>query len=71
MQITEGAANNPSSLNDDNRINTFLEINVKQKRIIEYIIESGERRNFSFSSLKQVEKSPQNYKLLKLLFEQR
>lgn len=46
----------------------YLEINTKTYQIIEYQLESGQKREFPFSTLKQVEKSFSNYRLLKLIF---
>ncbi len=46
----------------------YLEINTTQFTIVEYLIQEAQQREFTFSALKQVEKSFQNYRLLKLLF---
>eukprot|EP01117_Protostelium_nocturnum_P005116 TRINITY_DN1858_c0_g1_i1.p1 TRINITY_DN1858_c0_g1~~TRINITY_DN1858_c0_g1_i1.p1 ORF type:complete len:1305 (-),score=506.54 TRINITY_DN1858_c0_g1_i1:1043-4957(-) len=54
---------------EEDRILTLLEINVKAQTITEYTIESGERSTFSFSSLRQMEKSHTHFHLLRLLFD--
>jgi hypothetical protein len=46
----------------------YLEINPKNFTVVEYLLQYGQKREFTFSALKQVEKSYANYRLVKLIF---